>query len=65
MRYRLADDQARVPMPERGGALFPAGPEGASINPLDLYYARMIDDGDLIAVPEAPAAPARGARKGD
>lgn len=56
MRYRLAHATQRVPMPERGGALFTGEKSGESINPLDPYYARMIADQDLIPVEEEASA---------
>ena len=44
-------------MPERGDTLFTSDKAGESINSLDPYYARMIADGDLVAVEEEPPAP--------
>jgi hypothetical protein len=55
-RYRLRDAAMQVPMPDRGGRLFTASPEGEAVNTEDRFYATMIADGDLIEVEPAPRA---------
>ena len=65
MRYRLANAEARVPMPERGpNVFFTAALAGESISELDPYYARMIVEGDIVLVPDDPKPP-RGNPKAD
>lgn len=57
MRYRLAHAKLRIPMPDRGpGAFFSADKAGESISELNPYYARLIADGDLVAVEPEPEA---------
>ena len=48
--YRLANPDALIPMPDRGGRYFQSGPDGEVIDTENRFYATMIADGDLIEV---------------
>lgn len=52
--FRLANPEAQIPMPDRGGRLFQPGPDGEVIDTENRFYATMIADGDLIEV-KAPS----------
>lgn len=49
-QFRLANPEATIPMPDRGGRLFSSEPEGEAIDTESRFYATMIADGDLIEV---------------
>lgn len=63
-RYRAKRGQT-VPMPDRPGQFVPDSGEGTAVNETSPYYARMIADGDLVAVEDeqteqaTQAAPAK------
>lgn len=59
-RYRAKRGQT-VPMPDRPGQFVPDSGEGTVVNETNPYYARMIADGDLVAVEDEPEAPAQRA----
>ena len=64
-RYRLAIVERRVPMPERGrDVFFTSDPAGEAVDPMNPYYARMIADGELVAVPDEAVPEARKTRNG-
>ncbi len=54
-RYRLADLNHMVPMPDRGGRLFSREPRGEMIDTEHPFYLSMIADRDLVEVGAAPA----------
>lgn len=62
-RYVLADPQAKLPMPDRGGRLY--SDDGETIDVENPYWAARIADGELLPDPSAvaPEGPARN-RKG-
>ena len=49
-RYRLADPEVRVPMPDRGGRLFRPGEKGEAVDPESRFYATLIAEGGIIPV---------------
>jgi hypothetical protein len=53
--YILARPDLRIPMPDRGGRLF--GAEGEAIDPHMLFYANLIEGGDIIRQAETAAPP--------
>lgn len=71
-RYRLANLDHMVPMPDRGGRLFSQTPDGETIDTEHPFYLSMIADGDIVeateesapAATEKPAAEPRGKSKG-
>jgi hypothetical protein len=56
--YRLANAKACIPMPDRGGRLFSATPEGEVIDVENRFYTTLIADKDLIPVETKPKASA-------
>lgn len=57
-RYRLADPEARVPMPDRGGRLFKPGEKGEAIDPESRFYATLIAEGGIVEVKDETAVAA-------
>ena len=57
-RFKLRNAGLRIPMPERGRAMFPAGPRGTPVDEASPYYARLIAEGDLVEVKAETAPPA-------
>lgn len=69
-RYVLANPEARLPMPDRGGRLFRA--TGETVNADDAFWAGRVADGEIVEVeaqtpphrrPSGATSP-RGERKG-
>ena len=54
-RYRLRDASLHVPLPDRGGRLFPADENGLSVDIEKRFYANLISEGDLVPVPRSTA----------
>lgn len=50
----LARADLKIPMPDRGNRLF--GAAGETVDETEPYYRRLIEDGDIIAVPDASRA---------
>ena len=50
-RHKPKRAGAAIPMPDRGGALMPAG--GAVVDTGMPYYRRLIADGDIVPVTDA------------
>ncbi len=51
----LADDETRLPMPDRGGRHFGAGPQGETVDLDNPYYAAALTAGDIVEAEVAPA----------
>lgn len=51
----LADDAVRLPMPDRGGRHFSAGPQGETVNLDNPYYAAALAAGDIVEAETLPA----------
>lgn len=62
--YRLADPALKIPMPDMGGALFPADPAGLPLDNADPFVARLIREKSIVQV-EAVKAPAKDKAKKD
>lgn len=62
MRYRAKPGQ-RIPMPDRPGQFVPDDAEGAAVNPMNPYYARLIADGDLVPASSAARRAGKSERK--
>lgn len=54
MRYRAKRGQS-VPMPDRPGENMPHEGDGVLIDTMNPYYARLVADGDVVAVPDEVA----------
>nr|WP_295465202.1 hypothetical protein [Mesorhizobium sp.] len=54
-RYVLANPEARLPMPDRGGRLF--SPKGETVDADSAFWAARVADGELIEV--QPATPVK------
>ena len=54
--YRLADLSHMLPMPDRGGQLFPQTEEGLPIDPEHPFYRVLIVDHDIIPVESSSAS---------
>lgn len=66
MKYRALPG-LRIPMPDRPGQIVPDSEEGTALDEMSPYYARLIDDGDVVAVSADPSQPEpdTGAIEGD
>lgn len=59
VRCVLADDATRLPMPDRGGRYFAAGPHGETVDLGSPYYAAAFSAGDILKADDRKASPSK------